>query len=156
MEEKIIIHCYVEKKKNVLSKPDLYTDSPMICLMVKKEYYKGLLAYSRDHDMGDLEVTLSPWPEDVTDRARKFFFAVRDALAKASGDSTKKYKDHLYRSCLADMCLAEGQEIKNSLTDLNKRELWLATNLMWENAVNCGADLRHLQVDYKVNQGEKE
>ena len=156
MEEKIILHCYVEKKRNVLAKPNLYTDSPLICLMVKREYYEGLMSYAKDHDMSDLEVTLSPWPKDQTERARKLFFAVRDALAKVSGDTTKEYKDHLYRACLEDMCLAEGQEIKNSITDLNKRELWLTTNLMWENAVNEGADLRHLQVDYKVNQGEKE
>jgi len=154
--DRIVFHGIVEKKSRLLSHPDLYTDVDMICFRVRKEYMPGLVAYGKEHDLTDLEITLAPWPVDPTDRAKKFFFALRDRLAeKTEGEKpTRQYKDHLYRSCVRELEFwnSEDNVIKQSLTGLDKRELWLVTELMHQWCVTAECDLRDLSATYESSQ----
>jgi hypothetical protein len=149
MEDKIVLKGHIEKKQHVLSKPEFYEKTPMVCLIIPRDYVQGLVAFTTERPHATWEVTITPWPENITERAWNFFFALRDRVAKAQGDTSSENKDHLYRSCLAEMCSAEGQELKQSIKDLTKKELWKSTEIMYEWALEAEAYIIDLIPEYK-------
>ena len=148
MEEQIIIKGRLEPKTNVLSKPEFYQETTMLCFIVPDTYKQALLSYYQEHGMKvSMELTIRPWPEDITTRAIKYFFAMRDALVlQTQGDITpdRKYKDHLYRSCVKELDIRKEGKVVDSLKDLDKRGLWAATELMRQHCLEEGADIRAL------------
>ncbi|MCK5614002.1 hypothetical protein KAR91_69710 [Candidatus Pacearchaeota archaeon] len=157
MEDQIIIKAQVEKKSRVLAHPDLYTDTNMICFIVPRDYEQALINFGRTHDLSSIELTLAPWPEDVTERAHKFFFALRDRLAAVSdGEKVdKEHRDSLYRNCITEFGFPkDGGGFKNSIKDLGKRELWLCTELMMDWCVEAKANVEDMKPEYKFVQKE--
>lgn len=149
MEEQIILKGHIEKKHHVLSKPDLYKDTPMVCFIIPRDYVQGLANFTEGIPCATWELTLRPWPADITTRAWNYFFAIRDRVAKVQGDTSNENKDHLYRSCLQEMCSAEGLELKQSIKDLTKKELWLSTEMMCSWALEGGAYVQDLMPEYR-------
>ena len=154
MEEQIILKSRVENKKNILTHPDLYTDTPMLCLVFPREYLQALINYSAEHDMSRLEITIAEWPIDPTERAKKFFFTLRDRICETSGDTSREYKDHIYRSVIEEFKFMKEGKVKNSIKDLDKRELWLVTEKLMDNATAIGAYIGDLIPDYKSSQAD--
>ncbi len=157
MEEQIILRGRVEKKANILKHPKLYQDVNLICFHIRKEYIPGLVTFGQETDLKNIEITLKPWPEDVTTRAIKYFFAMRDALVlQTQGDITpdRNYKDHLYRSCIKKLDIWEDGKLVDSIKGLDKKELWQATEAMKQDCLNEGADIRNLTPEVEAIQKE--
>lgn len=149
MEEKIILKGHIEAKHHVLSKPKFYKDTPMICFIIPRDYVQPLVAFTTEKPYASWELTLKPWPKDTTIRAKNLFFALRDRLAVQSGgvsptgQSDKDYKYHLYKECIKSCNFG-----KESIKDLNKKELWIMTTVMKEQCIDMGCDIRDLVPEY--------
>ena len=157
MEGEVILKGRIEKKTLLLNNPELYTDVPVVCLIIPKNYLPGLINFSGEVKMQSLEITLKKWPENITERAIKYFFAMRDALVLVTQGDTmpdRKYKDHLYRSCVKELDLWKEGKLISSLKDLDKRGLWAATELMRQWCLNEGVDMRVLNPHVDAIQKE--
>ena len=153
MENQIIVKGRLEPKSNILSKPEFYSDATMLSFILPEAYKQAMLDYYHEYGFKEhMEITLRPWPQDPTDRARKFFFKLRDLLAEHMGDGSREHKDHLYRSCVRELDIRKGDMVINSLKDLDKRGLWAATELMHQWAIDAGTDLRGLVPEYDSSQ----
>ena len=153
MEDQIRIVGRLQSKSGVLSKPQFFTDVPLVILHVRKEYLSGLMNWSKAHNMNDLEIVIQERPKDITQRGKNFFFALRDRIAKASGDKSKEHKEHLYRSCIREYASSAGLK-KESIKDLDKRELWLCTEIMYEWCIEAEAYIADLIPEYQSVQKE--
>ena len=150
-EEKfVILKGNLQNKDYVLSHPEEYEEKILLCVEVKKEYLAELKQFVLDKkvNLGQLEVTLKPWPGTPTERAKHFFFMVRDRLAKHLNDETREHKEHLYHSCLAELKFMDRGRLKTSLTQLNKRELWLVTEQMYLWCEGAGVTMRDLETEW--------
>ena len=126
---KQIVKGFLVSKKKILENPNAYREKHMICLEVGEEYLQALVHFGTEVDLSKpLEVTMKPWPEEITERAKDFFFTLRDRVCKAMGDETRGHKDHLYRMCLQEYTAGK----KKSIKELNKQELWQCTELMYQ------------------------
>jgi len=147
MEGEIILKGRIEKKTLLLNNPELYTDVPVLCLIIPKNYLPGLIGFSEGVRMESLEITLKKWPINITDRAIKHFFALRDAFVMATqGDIApdRAYKDKCYRDCVRELDIKKDGKIVDSIKDLDKRQLWQITELMMQYCLEAGADIRNL------------
>ena len=143
--EEIKIKGTVIKKSHVLQSPDFYNDETLIILRVSNKYYNSLIAFSRENDIKDLEITLRSAAKDATERAKRFFFALRDRLAEASGDISKSYKDHLYRSCIKQLMITDGDgKLVESLRGLDRKQLHMGTEVMLDWCAQVGANIHDL------------
>lgn len=153
MEDHLLLKGRLEPKSNILSHPDMYEDVTLLCFVVSEAYKGPLRAYYTEQGIKEYqELMLSPWPLNPTERGRKFFFKLRDVLAEKMGDMSRQHKDHLYRSCVRELDLRKEGKIINSLKDLDKRGLWMATEVLHGWAVEAGADLRGLIPEYTESQ----
>lgn len=144
-----IIKGTIVNKEDVLKNPQKYAGRNLMCLEFGDEYLNALLMFGKEVDLNKpLEVILHPWPEDPTDRAKRFFFTLRDRVCKASGDESKDYKDHIYRVCLESLMMEFGDSFKNSLSQLNKQELWQATEAMFRMCFDADAYVGDLQTEF--------
>ena len=141
--EEIKIRGRVLKKDHVLNSPDLYKDETLIILRVSTNYYYPLVNFAKENDITNLEITLRS-TGGKSERARRFFFALRDRLAEQSGDTSKGYKEHLYRSCIRGLEIFRGDEIVDSIRDVDRKQLWSATELMLDWCVQAECDLTDL------------
>ena len=143
--EEIKIKGRVIKKTHVLQSPELYENETLVILRVSKKYYNSLIAFSRENDITDIEITLRTAAKDATERARRFFFALRDRLAEASGDISKSYKDHLYRSCVKQLMIRDGEGKRvESIRGLDRKQLWMACEIMLDWCSQAGANIHDL------------
>lgn len=133
-EVKQIVRGALIKKDLVLSQPDTFRDVPLICLRVDPRYLPALVEFSQNKkvDLGDLEIHLFPGTKNITERAAKFFFQMRDKVADLQGDDSQTNKDLLYRFCIESLGFLDHGVLKNSIKQLNRWELWKATELMYE------------------------
>ncbi len=157
MEEQIILRGRVEKKANILKHPEFYQDVNLICFHIRKEYISGLITFGQETDLKNIEITLKPWPEDVTTRAIKYFFAMRDALVlQTQGNITpdREYKTHLYRSCIKALDIWKDDVLVDSYKDLDKKGMYQATELMKQWCLDAGADIRNLTPEVEAIQKE--
>lgn len=146
MEDQIIITGRLQSKSGVLKHPKLFEDVPLVILHVRNAYMSGLKHFANTHDIRELEITIKERSKDPTERAWKFFFALRDNLAvHTEGERTgKEYKDHLYRSCVRELQIRKDGKIVDSLKDLDKREMWLVTEIMLQWCVEAECDIRDI------------
>ncbi len=146
----MIVKGLIVDKRDILANPNKYKNQVLVCFSVGREYLQKLKLYRSEVDLTKpLEVKMKPWPEEITDRARRFFFELRDRVAKAQGDETRQNKDHLYRSCLL-----EYTGLKSHMSDLNKQELWQCTELMFRWSLEAEAYIGDLQAEYhEVKEG---
>ena len=150
MEDQIILKGHIEAKHHVLSKPEFYKDTPMVCFIIPRDYVQPLVAFTTENPYASWEITLKPWSEDATERAKNLFWALRDRLAIQSGgvsptgQSDKDYKYHLYKECIKSCNFG-----KESIKDLNKKELWIMTTVMKEQCLDMDCDIRDLVPEIK-------
>lgn len=158
MEESIKIKAILENKKHVLHNPDFFKDEPLLCFTPSEEALKALKVYfqSINYEAGaPFELVLRPYPNDPTERARKFFFALRDRLAEHMGDVSKEHKDHLYRSCIREFAFLDiNYGVKDSIRNLTRYELWQVTERMMDWLADAEAYTGDLEAEY--NQVKKE
>ena len=154
----MIIKGRLEKKSSILRHPDLYEDVTMLCFIVPEAYKKSLMDYyNKNGIMGNQELQLAPWPLEITERAKKHFFAMRDAFVLASqGDimPDRAYKDQCYRDCIRELDIRKNGILISSLKELDKREMWQATELMNQWCVEAGVNLTTLNIEHKSVQKE--
>ena len=152
MSDMIRVMGAVQSKSGVLSHPDFFTDTPLIILRVHKDYLQSLVEWSKEHNIKELEIEIRERPVEVQERAKRFFFAVRDKIAiKTEGENaTRKYKDHLYRSCIKELGIVENGKIVNSLKTLSRRDLHMATELILQWAVEAECDISDLVPEMKA------
>ncbi|TET97704.1 MAG: hypothetical protein E3J23_08480 [Candidatus Stahlbacteria bacterium] len=144
-----IIKGWIVYKSDLLKSPDKYRDKNIICFEFGEEYLNTLNMFSGEIDFTKpFEVILHPWPEEITGRAKRFFFTLRDRICKASGDESKEYKEHIYQTCIESLLLRHGDGFKNSISQLNKQELWQATEIMLQWCFEADAYIGDLQTEY--------
>jgi len=144
-----IIKGVIVNKEDVLKNPKKYFGRNLMCLEFGDEYLNALRLFSKEVNLNKpLEIVIHQWPEDPTDRAKKFFFTLRDRVCKASGDESREYKDHIYRTCVESLMSREGDGYKNSLPQLNKQELWQATEAMFRMCFEASAYIGDLQTEF--------
>ena len=141
--EEIKIRGRVLKKDHVLNSPDLYKDETLIILRVSTNYYYSLVNFAKENDITNLEVSLRS-TGGKSERARRFFFALRDRLAEQSGDTSKSYKDHLYRACIRELRIFEEGMLVDSIKNLDRKQLWTATERMLDWCVQAECNLTDL------------
>lgn len=135
-----IIKGSIISKSDLLKNPAEYDNKNLMCIEFGEGYLNALLLFSKEVDFDKpLEVILHPWPEKITERAIKFFFALRDRVCKASEDESKEYKNNIYHNCIKSFHIKTAEGIKESITQLNKQELWQATELMYQWGYEAGA-----------------
>lgn len=153
MEDQIIIKGRLEPKTNILKAPEMYTDTALLVFILPEAYKQPFMKYFYDHNMKDpMELTIRPWPLNKTDRATKFFFKLRDRIAEAQGDTSRENKNNLYRSAVKELGLKKEGTIINSLKDLDKTGLFLATEVLHQWAVEAEAYISDLIPEYKASQ----
>lgn len=139
----------IVSKTVVLANPERYKDQPMLCFLLKEEYIPEIKRFLQENiDFGDLELEMKPWPRDPSEQAKHFFFMVRDRVAKAQGDESRSNKDSLYRECVKDFKFMYHGYPKASMTNLDKRELWLVTEKMYTWAEEAGCMMKDLEVEW--------
>lgn len=150
MEKEIKIRAKLIKKHHILRAPDLYKEEPLLCLWVNPAYLNGLIAFSKITNMHNLEVVIREYINDPTERAIKFFFVLRDRVAEASGDTSKEYKSHLHHACVREFHFVDDdRNIKSSIKELNKKELWSVTEAMHRYALEANAYIGDLRAEYR-------
>lgn len=154
----LVVKGELEAKKNILNHPNHYRNKTMICLMVDKIYLDALRIFNQEVNLesAELEVTIKEWPKDPTERAKEFFFSLRDRVCKASHDESREYKNHIYRECLKEMQfpLVGEAGYKTSIKQLDKRELWQATEKMYQWGFNAEAYMADFSIEfYAVKEG---
>jgi len=154
----MIVKGRLEPKSNILSHPEMYSDVTMLCFVVSEAYKGPLTAYYNENGIKDYqELSIEPWPLGITERAKKHFFAMRDAFVLASqGDimPDRAYKDQTYRDCIRELDIRKDGKIVSSLKDLDKREMWQATELMNQWCIEAGVNLETLGIEHKAVQKE--
>jgi len=149
-EKVVILKGGIVNKTVVLSNPKEYQNKPVLCLLLDDSGIPELKTYLKDGkiDLSKLEITLKEWPYDPTERAKHFFFMVRDRVAKAQGDEGRENKDGLYRNCVKSFKFMYKGYPKESVKDLNKRELWMVTEQMYMWAEEAGCMMKDLEVEW--------
>lgn len=157
MEEQIIVQGALESKQRVLTHVNFYNDVPLVILRVRKEYFAGLMNWAKTHDIKELEITIREKQKDITERAKRFFFTLRDRIAKHQGDTSRENKDNLYRSAVKELDLWKKGHIISSLKDLDKRGMFMATEVLHRYAIESEAYIGDLIPDYtEIQKGLKE
>ncbi len=160
MEDNIILKGRLEPKSNILSHPEFYKNTAMLCFVLPEAYKAPFMKYFIEHGMKDYqEITIKNWPLEVTERAKKLFFTIRDRVAvHTEGENvTRDYKEHLYRSCIEELGLTEKGKRVRSLKTLSKRDMHMATELMIQWAYEAEAYIADLVPEMKaVRQDLKE
>lgn len=155
MGDQIILKGRLEPKSNIISKPEFYSDTSMLCFIIPEAYKVPFLAYYKEHGMLEaMELTVKPWPLDPQERAKRFFFKLRDRVAEQQGDTGRENRDNLYRSAVRSLDLKKEGKLIQSLKDLDKRGLWLATEKMHEYAIEAECYLGDLIPEMKASQQE--
>ena len=72
-------------KSHILDNPDFYREEPLLILRIRQESIPGLIDLWKKSPV--VEITLEPEEKDPTERARRFFFKLRDIVCEAMGDS---------------------------------------------------------------------
>ena len=153
MEDKIVIRGRLISKSSVLNKPDFFKDTPMLVFLLPEVYQQPFMKYFKEHGMKEnMELQIAPWPLEPTERAKKFFFTLRDRVAEAQGDSSRENKDMLYRSAVKELGLRKGNTIINSLKDLDRTGLFMATEIMHAWAIEAEAYITDLIPEMKASQ----
>lgn len=154
MESKVTFKGSIIKKTHILEHPEFYYDTNLIAFLIPTDYLPKLIEFTRTNGLKDYEITIEVPPVNPTDRAKKLFFKLRDRLAEASGDTSKEYKEHLYRSCIREFHKREDGEEKDSIRFLTRRELWLSTELMTEWCYEAEANISDIIPEVSASQKE--
>ena len=95
--------------------------------------------------LADLRVTVEPWLSHA-EELEKYFWAMRDCVAKTMGDTSREHKEQLYLLALAEIqAKTESGHLKTSVSDLNTKEMWLAVRYMQHLGMKIGADFSTLR-----------
>ena len=153
MDDTIIIKGRLISKSSILAKPEFFTDTPLLVFTLPEVYKQPMMAYYETYGMkNDMELTIAPWPLNPTDRARKFFFALRDRIAEKLGDTSRENKDMLYRSAVRELDLRKEGKLISSLKDLDKTGLFMATEVLHTWAIEAECYLSDLIPEMKASQ----
>jgi len=156
MDDQIIIRGRLINKNHILDKPDFFRDTSMMVFLLPEEYRIPMTEYYKNHKMEDMELTIRDWPKTPQERAKHLFFAIRDRIAidQNGPQVSREDKDHLYHSCIEELDIwHEGRKI-NSIKDLNKRELHVATELMIQWAYEAEVDISDLVPEVRAVRKE--
>lgn len=153
MEESIKIKAQILDKKEVLKNAKFYEHEPLLCFSPYADALQALRNYFKEHPIGagvKVELLFRPYPGDPHERAKNFFFALRDRLAEKIGDTTREHKDQLYRDCIRDLEFRDiDYSVKESIRDLTRYELWQATEHMMDWLAEAEAYVSDLRAEYE-------
>jgi len=121
-----------------LKEPELYKH--IIILDVDPKWWQAVTIYGKTNKdkLKAQMMTMENWDVPYDETAKKFYFAVRDRLAEASGDTSREYKNHLHQEAKRECGYSK------SINDLRRHELWEVTQVMIRWAEEAGADLTDL------------
>jgi len=131
--DRIAFKAKIENAKRVLDNPDMYKDAHVMILTIDDRYYKAMREWAKQHRMWMDNVMVSiGFPHSKwTERAKRFYFLVRDAVCKEAGDTTRSNKDAVHHGAM-DACEFRHPdgEAKKHIDELDKRELYELTQYM--------------------------
>ena len=141
--DSVTFRAEVISKRDVLDNPDEFRDAPILVIQTTQGFLTHLRSYAKVHNTKNMQVTMREMPADWTERAKNFMFMVRDLVAKAAGEDSKEYRQHLYKSAKHDcgfFTLENGVKTFWSLKDLSREDLVGLTDLFLDWAVDVGVD----------------
>lgn len=138
MGEEVSVQARVVPTRIVLGDPWKFQGRPLVCFETSERHLAALRKFAAENNMDDIMITFHPG-KTWTERAKHFLFLVRDRLAAAAGETTREYKEHLYKQAKREAGLAkDGESI--SLNDMSREQVWQLTNLMLDWAEKAGVD----------------
>jgi len=135
--DKVFFKGKVIKRKDFLAYPEKYPT--VICLEVDTDWWYPVINFGKMGELDNLAIKIERWEEGFKEQARRFYFAVRDRLTEAMGDTSRHHKDHLHKEAKKECGLYHDNGTLKSFNELNKREVWLLTEVMLRWAEEAGA-----------------
>ena len=146
---KVFFKAKIIKRKDLQEHPEKYTH--VLCLEVDPDWWYAVVHYGKlnKDSLDKVAVKIENWEAGFSRQAQNFYFEVRDRLAEAMGDTSREHKNHLHKEAKKECGLYDEYGFLKSLFNLNKRELWLLTELMLRWAEEAGAYVEDLIPIYR-------
>ena len=149
--ERIALRGQIVPKKRVLDNPEAYRKKNIVVFEIDKKYYGAAKKWATHNSplLHDLLITIGYQSREFSEIAFKLFWAVCTEITKHMGDETRKNKEVIHDWALNEMMHHDiDGHVKTSLKELDKRELWQVTQVLWDKLSEYDSDPYHLRPQY--------
>ena len=149
--ERIALRGRIVPKKRVLDNPEAFREKNIVVFEIDEKYYKAAKEWATHNAplLHDLLITMGFQSREFTESALRLFWAITTEITKHMGDPTKSNKEAIHDWALEELMAHDiDGHLKTSLKELDKRELWQVTQLLWDKLAEYDGDPYHLRTDY--------
>ena len=149
--ERIALRGRILPKQRVLDNPEGYRKLNIIVFEVDKKYFPAAKKWASHNSplLHDLLITMGYQSRDFSEGAMRLFWAIATEIAKHQGDTNRTNKEMLHDWALSEIMAHDiDGHLKKSLKELDKRELWEVTQVLFDKLAEYDSEPYHILPQY--------